>query len=76
MGVKVGGFSGRRLEINRECSFQELMIEFHYIPFHSDPFHSNPFRSIACFTQCQSIALGRESLFVCYPLLVIVWFLF
>ena len=51
-GVKVGmvgvrrsvGFSrgGGGLEINRECSFQELMIEFHSIPFQSIPFHVLP----------------------------------
>ena len=39
------------LEINRECSFQGLMIEFNFIPFHSIPIHSIP-----CFTQCQSFA--------------------
>ena len=30
-------FSGE-LEMNRECSFQELMLEFHSNPFHSIPF--------------------------------------
>ena len=39
------GFSGGRLEINEECSFQELMIEIHSNPFHSNPFHSIPFQS-------------------------------
>ena len=29
------GLVGGRMEINRECSFQELMIEFHSIPTHS-----------------------------------------
>ena len=37
------GFSWRRLEIKRECSFQELMIEFHSIPIQSNPIHSIPF---------------------------------
>ena len=70
-GVKVGGgggsdswwgLGGGRLEINRECFFQELMIEFHFIPFHSIsfhfhsiPFHSIPIHSIPCFTQCLRI---------------------
>ena len=26
-----------RLKINRECSFKELMVEFHFNPFHVLP---------------------------------------
>ena len=46
-GQGAHGFSGRRLEIKRECSFQELKIEFHSIPFQSIAFHTIP-----CFTLC------------------------
>ena len=38
------GFSGGRLEINREWFFQETRdrIPFHSIPFQSSPFHVLP----------------------------------
>ena len=35
-----------RLKIKRECSSQDLVIEFRSIPFHSIPFQSIPFYSM------------------------------
>ena len=46
IGVRWSVRLSGELEMNRECSFQELMLEFHSIPFQSIPFHSIPFHSI------------------------------
>ena len=35
--VRFSGGGGGRLEINRECSFKDLIIEFHSNPFHVLP---------------------------------------
>ena len=52
-GGRVNWGGGGRLEIKRQCSFQELLIEFHSNPFHFNSIHSIP-------SQCHFISILKE----------------